>query len=106
MTKTYHIPRRKFILLSAGSGVSLSLWGCGILGGNRKSPLATNVNRSQSLPIPKLLTGTEINGQRVYDLTMQQGSMVFVPGKITSTFGYNGDILGPTMLMKKGDDCC
>ncbi len=102
MKKTYHISRRNFLALSAGTGLSLSLGGCGILGSNRNT--ATNVISSQPLPIPKLLTGKEINGQRVYDLTMQQGSMVFVPGKITSTFGYNGNILGPTMLMKKGDD--
>jgi len=100
MTKTYHISRRKFLALSVGSG--LTLWGCGMH--RISSSTATNVVRSQPLPIPKLLTGTKINGQRVYDLTMQQGSMVFVPGKSTPTFGYNGDILGPTLLMNKGDD--
>jgi len=100
MTKTYHISRRKFLVLSAGTGLSLA--GCGMLGSHRN--IATNVIRFQPLPIPKLLTGKEINGQRVYDLTMQQGSMVFVPGRSTPTFGYNGDLLGPTMLMNKGED--
>ena len=69
-----------------------------------KNSRASNVIPSQPLPIPQLLTGKEINGQRVYDLPMQQGSMVFVPGKKTMTWGYNGNILGPTMLMNKGDD--
>ena len=101
MTNTYHISRRKFLVLSAVSG--LSLWGCKTLGLDKNSR-ASNVIHSQPLPIPKLLTGKEINGQRVYDLTMQQGSMVFVPGKKTMTWGYNGNILGPTMLMNKGDD--
>ena len=59
---------------------------------------------SQPLPIPKLLQGTEIEGQKVYDLTMQQGAMVFVPGTKTATFAYNGNILGPTLLMHKGDE--
>ena len=103
MTKTTHISRRKFMVLSAGTGSSL--WGCGMWGWNRNSSsIATDVISSQPLPIPKLLTGTEINGQRVYDLTMQQGAMVFFPGKSTPTFGYNGDLLGPTMLMNKGED--
>ena len=60
--------------------------------------------RGQRLPIPELLTGTEVNGKQVYDLTMRQGSMAYVPGMQTATFAYNGDILGPTLLMNKGDE--
>ncbi|MFV1962145.1 MAG: multicopper oxidase family protein [Acidimicrobiia bacterium] len=35
---------------------------------------------------------------------MQKSSMVYVPGKTTATFAYNGDILGPTLLTQKGDE--
>ena len=63
-----------------------------------------DVVHSQPLAIPPLLTGTENDGKKVYDLTMQKGVSNFVAGKETETWGYNGNILGPTLLMYKGDD--
>ena len=66
------------------------------------SSTATDVISGQRLPIPELLTGTEMDGKQVYDLIMQPGSMTYVPGKQTATFAYNGNILGPTLLMHKG----
>ena len=50
------------------------------------------------LLIPPVLTGP------VYDLNMQNGTRVFVDGLQTPTAGYNGDFLGPTLIMRKGDD--
>ena len=47
--------------------------------------------------IPDTLSGTTIG------LTVQTGSKTFFPGFTTPTFGYNGDFLGPTLLMNKGD---
>jgi FtsP/CotA-like multicopper oxidase with cupredoxin domain len=106
MTNRFTISRRNFLKLSAGTAVLL---GAGYIVRNElnninPSSSATNVINSQALPIPELLIGTEIDGQKVYDLTIQRGSMVFVPGQETPTFGYNGNILGPTLLMNKGDD--
>ena len=68
------------------------------------SSTATEVINGQRLPIPELLTGTEMDGKQVYDLIMQPGSMTYAPGKQTATFAYNGNILGPTLLMRKGDE--
>ena len=45
-----------------------------------------------------------MDGKQIYDLTMQKGSMAYVSGMQTATFGYNGNILGPTLLMHKGDE--
>jgi len=59
------------------------------------SSTAKDVVRGQRLPIPDLLTGTEMDGKQIYDLTMQKGSMAYVSGMQTATFGYNGNILGP-----------
>ncbi len=105
MTERLEISRLEFLKLSAASSAWLLVSGCSrFLTDGNPSSLAINAIQSQPLPIPKLLTGTKIGGQKVYDLTMQQGSTVFFPGTKTATFGYNGNILGPTLLMHKGDD--
>jgi len=94
--------------LSAGGAVVLLGGGYLLrdqfLNDGNPSSTATEVISGQRLPIPTLLNGTEIDGKRVYDLTMQQGTMDYVPGKKTATFAYNGNILGPTLLMSKGDE--
>ena len=106
MTKRNPISRRGFLQLSTIAGSAWALSGCNLSFLNDGNPLstATNVIRFQPLPIPELLTGTDLGGQKVYDLTMRQGSMVYVPGTNTATFAYNGNILGPTLLMRKGDE--
>lgn len=94
--------RRNILKATAGAGV--------LLGGGYAAlkvltrPPALDVANSRPLPIPELLTGTDIDGRKVYDLTMQRGSTVFVSGTTAATFGYNGNILGPSLLMHKGDD--
>lgn len=49
------------------------------------------------LAIPTLLQGN------TFDLTIQTGTQEFFTGITTPTYGFNGDILGPTLLMDKGD---
>lgn len=49
------------------------------------------------LVIPDTLSGT------FFQLQIQNGSRVFYPGFNTSTIGVNGDYLGPTLLLNKGD---
>jgi len=103
MKKELYISRRDFIKYSAASS-ALLLSGCRFLEDDNPGSTAKNVIRSRPLPIPDLLTGKDINGQKVYDLVMQRGSVEFVPNKKTATFGYNGNILGPTLQMIKGDE--
>ncbi len=103
MTQRFYTSRRKFLKLSVASS-ALFLSGCNMLSDGNPSSTATDLIRLQPLPIPELLTGTEIGGQKIYDLTIQQGSAVFVSGKQTATFAYNDNILGPTLLMNKGDE--
>ncbi|MEO6902657.1 MAG: multicopper oxidase domain-containing protein [Bacteroidia bacterium] len=50
-----------------------------------------------ALFIPDTLSGTTFN------LNVQKGSKVFYPGFNTTTYGYNGAFLGPTLIMRKGD---
>ncbi len=47
--------------------------------------------------IPDTLSGT------VFNLNVQTGTKTFFPGYTTPTYGYNGNFLGPTLLINKGD---
>ncbi len=48
------------------------------------------------LPIPDTLSGS------VIDLTIQEGSREFHSGEVVPTYGYNGDLLGPTLILQQG----
>jgi FtsP/CotA-like multicopper oxidase with cupredoxin domain len=50
-----------------------------------------------TLLIPSTLSGTNIN------LTLQNGTYQFYSGTNTTTMGANGNVLGPTILLNKGD---
>ncbi len=60
--------------------------------------LIGNVAFSQNpLSIPPALTGTTFN------LNIQNGTIQFWPGINTPTYGINGNILGPTLIVNKWD---
>lgn len=57
----------------------------------------------QKLKIPQVLKPDRIDGDDVYfTLTAQTGSVPLMPGKETKTWGYNGPLLGPTIVFKRG----
>ncbi|MGB0430973.1 MAG: multicopper oxidase domain-containing protein, partial [Bacteroidia bacterium] len=49
-----------------------------------------------------LLIPDTIQG-KTFKLNLQKGEHTFFKGIKTSTYGVNGDILGPTLIFKKGD---
>jgi suppressor of ftsI len=55
------------------------------------------------LAIPPLLVPRTENGEKVFDLTAQDGERAFFPGKPASTLGFNGAYLGPTIRASRGD---
>jgi FtsP/CotA-like multicopper oxidase with cupredoxin domain len=55
------------------------------------------------LHIPELLQPRLENGEKVFDLTVQQGETEFLDSKRTKTLGYNGSYLGPTIRVHSGD---
>ena len=58
-----------------------------------------SINSAQNkLQIPDTLSGTQFN------LTIQKGSVNFYPGFTTNTMGVNGSLLGPTLILRKGDN--
>lgn len=57
----------------------------------------------QDLSYPPLLKPTSKKGNAVeYELTAQKGQMIFKDGVKTNTYGYNGDFLGPSLQLIKG----
>lgn len=59
--------------------------------------IATIAAAQNPLYIPDTLSGT------VFNLSAQAGVKQFIGSNSTPTFGYNGNFLGPTLLIDKGD---
>ena len=68
-------------------------------------PLFVNkdLRAQHKLHIPEVLQPRIENGEKIFDLTVQQGETNIVDGKKTKTLGYNGAFLGPTLRARKGD---
>ncbi len=58
--------------------------------------LCAQIFAQTQIPVPPAVEGD------VFDLTIQYGAMEFFPGKTTQTIGYNGNYLGPTLILQKG----
>lgn len=56
-----------------------------------------NIRSQNALIIPDTLSGT------VFNLNVQTGTKQFIGLNNTPTYGYNGNFLGPTLLINKGD---
>ncbi|GAA0330709.1 multicopper oxidase domain-containing protein [Bacillus carboniphilus] len=57
------------------------------------------------LPIPALLGDQDPSPNKAeFFLTAQQSTKEFIEGKMTPTYGYNGDFLGPVIRVKRGND--
>lgn len=57
----------------------------------------------RTLPIPPLLAYQTQGDTKVFRLTAQKGESQFISGQTTSTFGFNGNYLGPTLRAALGD---
>ena len=85
--------RRSFLVGSAVAGAG-ALVGWSLLRPEAAEP--------QALRIPALIDARE-QGQSI-TLQVQQGSTEFFPGRGSRTLGYNGNYLGPTLRVHRGDD--
>ena len=81
--------RRDFLKYSVALGLSsaLPLWSRTVFAAERPA-----------LPIPELLTA---DGRNHISLTAKSGQSVFA-GKTATTWGYNGNLLGPALKLQKG----
>ncbi|MFJ9022854.1 multicopper oxidase family protein [Streptomyces sp. NPDC102259] len=108
-TKSGHgkgLHRRKFLGGMAGAaglaavgtaGVTFSL----LTGGN--SNKASAADATGALTIPDLLEATTTDGATTYTLTAKTGTGEVLSGVTSTTAGYNGSYLGPTLKWTKGE---
>ncbi len=55
------------------------------------------------LAVPPMLEGELVDGVRVFQLNLQAGSVEWIAGNPTPTYGVNGPVLGPTLHFRKGE---
>ncbi len=55
------------------------------------------------LPIPSQIEGSSVHGESIYELNARPGTSSFFKGSRTETYGYNGDYLGPTLRLRRGE---
>ncbi|GAB7104614.1 multicopper oxidase domain-containing protein [Streptomyces phaeofaciens JCM 4814] len=97
--------RRKF--LGGMAGVGLGAVGAAgatfslLSGGNANKAAAADA--TGTLTVPDLLEGTTSDGTTTYTLTAKTGTNEVISGVSSTTAGYNGSYLGPTMKWTTGD---
>ncbi|MEC3956306.1 multicopper oxidase domain-containing protein [Nocardia sp. CDC153] len=89
------ISRRRLLVSTAALSVTAAL-GC-----TRTAPAPP---RRRLLPIPPLADShVDAAGVRHFSLTARSGHSEILPGISTATWGYNGDMLGPTLRARRGE---
>lgn len=74
-------------------------------GDNQPKLQKTSLTNEDPLRIPPLLEPTHETKESVtYDVKTQMGETQIKKGEKTKTLGYNGDLLGPVIKIKKGQD--
>ena len=101
--------RREFLTISAAAATILVV-GCGSnSGGGSNTQSSSDIsevddkNFDNVLQIPPLLEPRIVDGIKNYDLSIQEGTHSFFEGKITNTYGINGNYLGPTLRFQNAD---
>jgi blue copper oxidase len=96
-------------LIIAGLVATVLLCAVGVTAGtwvwNRAAvSTAGEVDFVNELAIPPLADShLDDQGRRVFDLTAGEGSHDFGQGRLTPTYGFNGDHLGPTLRAQRGE---
>lgn len=105
--KKRSFPIKKILLIVFGSlfGFIALVIISGLLFSYIQKPVFVNKNLAleNKLKIPEILQPRMENGDKVFDLSLQNGEAALLPGKKTATFGANGSYLGPTIRAHTGD---
>ena len=101
-SQPFRAPRKRrqlavgIALLAAVAAVAVAWSGAGVSNG----PVAFE----RELRIPPLLEPTtDSAGRKVFELRPQKGTSELIAGKRTTTWGFNGAHLGPTLRAQRGD---
>lgn len=89
--------------IAGGALVAVSFAGCGLVG---PGPVSTvgKVDFDSPLAIPPLAeSSVDADGTRVFSLEARPGTTEFEPGEPSTTWGFNGSYLGPTLVAKRGE---
>ncbi|WP_344304190.1 multicopper oxidase family protein [Agromyces salentinus] len=89
--------------LAAGGLVALAFAGCGIVApGPVDTTGDTDFDRPLAIP-PLADSSVDADGTRVFALDAQAGTTEFEPGVESETWGFNGSLLGPTLVADRGE---
>lgn len=102
-------PRATLVSASLGIaavvGIVAGLAGCGFLQGAGTIDTIGKVAFDSALPIPPLAEATtNAAGEKEFALDARAGTSTFRDGKSTTTWGFDGAYLGPTIVADRGDD--
>ena len=93
------ISRRRMLKLTAAAAAGLLMGSHESVAVCARSQLPPNSTTGRPiLPIPERLEGS------VFDLNMRRGEREFLPCLLTPTKGYNGNFLGPTLVVRSGSN--
>ncbi|AWB86679.1 multicopper oxidase family protein [Mycetocola zhujimingii] len=91
------------VLLIAGCAALAVFGSAGVFAAAKVNTIGS-VSFANALAVPPLAPSRlESDGTRVFELEPQEGSTSFRPGTTTTTRGYNGNHLGPTLVAARGE---
>lgn len=105
----HRLRRPRAAAISAALAIGLAVTTAGTLAacsGQGPAPLDTagDVDFDTRLPIPPLAVPTVgPDGVKTFDLDARAGTTEFLPGRETTTWGFDGAYLGPTIVAERGD---
>ncbi|MBO3088080.1 multicopper oxidase family protein [Cellulomonas dongxiuzhuiae] len=90
--------------LAAAVAAALVAAGLSACGGASVSAVDVPDTFDVPLPVPPLAPShVGADGTRTFHLTAQEGTTQFLPGVDTPTWGFDGDLLGPTLRASRGE---
>lgn len=108
MTSKLRRPRASAIALAlslaTAAAAATTLAACSGLGAGTIDT-AGKVDFATPLPVPPLAEPTvAADGTKTFTLDARAGTTEFLPGKKTTTWGFDGAYLGPTLVADRGDE--
>ncbi|MCO1340314.1 copper oxidase [Kocuria polaris] len=95
-------PSRRTVLGGVTSLALLALTGA-LAGCRRQNEVRLPEARTTALPIPPLADSRVAGGVRVFELEARTGTLDLLPGSPTTSAGFNGPYLGPTLRAERGE---